>query len=286
MTAQARNIDFLLMGTLHGFFFNPQRPEGLEFIAGPPKPLNVRVAPANPETDGGGLHRGLVCRVLTSRSVAPNLCAFVEQLINRKFERSADSPVSLPLIVRGEVKIDENGHIADGFSVPFELYPTALQTACDDVFRELHDGLERFLKLLRWQQEIDAPHRLFDFEPSLYWRVAEGPYETVGRKRWGGTTTRSPAGIEWSDEDQREFAALWAQPTTEEPLAHELLREAKVALDSSPRSALLLTATALETGVKTHAANLVPDADWLLSKPPHNAWYWSCRLGKAQAPVQ
>jgi hypothetical protein len=54
----------------------------------------------------------------------------------------------------------------------------------------------------------------------------------------------------------------------EEPLAHELLREAAVALAGSPRSALLLTATALETGVKAHAAKLVPHAGWLLSEMP------------------
>ncbi len=267
MTSQERSLDFLLLGTLHGFFFNPHRPEGLEFAAGPPRPLNVSVKPEKPDEDGGGF-RGLQCRVLTQRRVAQNHWTFVEQLINRKFELSAETPVKLPLIVRDEVKIDETGHLANGFSVPFELYPPPLQILCDDVFRELDDGLVRFLKLLRWQQEIDAPHNVFDFRPSLYWRVAEGPYWHVGLKRQGGRPTRSPAGITWSEEDQREFAALWAQPTAEEPLAHELLREAKVALDGSPRSALLLTATALETGVKTHAAKLVPDASWLLSEMP------------------
>jgi hypothetical protein len=176
--------------------------------------------------------------------------------------------MELPLVQRGEIKIDETGHIADGFSVPFELYPPALQTVCDEVFRELRTGLERFLKLLRWQQEIDAPHRVFDFEPALYWRIADGPYRIVGQKRGEGFTARSPAGIQWSDADQREFAELWAQRAAEEPLAHELLREARVALDGSPRSALLLAATALETGVKMHAAKLVPDAGWLLSEMP------------------
>ena len=48
------------------------------------------------------------------------------------------------------------GPTAESFSVPFDLYPSALQEVCDDVFRELREGLERFLKLLRWQQEIDA----------------------------------------------------------------------------------------------------------------------------------
>jgi hypothetical protein len=265
MAAAERNIDFLLTGMLEGFFFNPHRSEGLQFTAGAPNPLNVRVAPAKPDTDGGGFEHGLNCRALASRSVPAKLATFVEQLINRKFEWPDEPLVQLPLVRHGRVQIDATGYIAEGFSVPFDLYPSALQRVCDDVFRELHAGLERFLKLLRWQQEIDAPHRLFDFQPALYWRVAEGPYHHVGRKQRGGSTTRSPAGITWSDEDQRGFAALWAQPAAEEPLAHEPLREAKIALHGLPRSALLLAATALETGVKMHAAKLVPDAGWLLS---------------------
>ena len=256
------------MGTSHGLFFNPHRPEGLQFAAGPPRPLNVSVRPEKPDDDGGGFSHGLNCRALTNRSIAWNNWKFVEQIINRRYEVTADISVKLPWIVRGEVKIDETGYIVDGFPVPFELYPPTVQTLCDDVFRELSDGLVRFLKLLRWQQEIDAPHNVFDFGPSLYWRIAPGSYSHVGLKRQGGNVTRSPAGITWSEEDQREFTELWAQPTAEEPLAHELLREAKVALHASPRSALLLTATALETGVKTHVAKLVPDAGWLLSEMP------------------
>jgi hypothetical protein len=266
MTAEERNIDFLLTGTLEGVFFNPFRPEGLQFTAGPPNPLNVRVAPEKPDSDPGGFQHGLNCRSVTSRSVPTKLANFVEQLIHRKFDWP-DEPL-VPLIEREQVQIDAAGNIAEGFSVPFDLYPSALQEVCDDVFRELREGLERFLKLLRWQQEIDAPHQVFEFEPALYWRVAEGPYWHVGQRRRGSSTTQSPAGITWSNEDQREFGALWAQPAAEEPLAHELLREAKMALQGSPRSALLLTATALETGVKMHAAKLVPDAGWLLSEMP------------------
>lgn len=251
---------------MRSFSFNPHRPEGLQFNAGPPRPLNVSIKPKKPDEDGGGFRHGLECRVLTGRQVPLNQWIFVDKIIKRRFE-AAETSVSLPLIKRGEVKIDESGRIADGFGVPRDLYPPALQGLCDDVYRELNDGLVRFLKLLRWQQEIDAPHSIFDFRPSLYWRVEAGKFWHVGLERQSGTTTRSPVGITWSDEDQREFAALWAQDV-EEPLAHELLREAKAAHDKSPRSALLLAATALETGVKTHLSKLVPDAGWLLSEMP------------------
>jgi hypothetical protein len=86
MTAEERNIDFLLTGTLEGVFFNPFRPEGLQFTAGPPNPLNVRVAPEKPDSDPGGFQHGLNCRSVTSRSVPTKLANFVEQLIHRKFD--------------------------------------------------------------------------------------------------------------------------------------------------------------------------------------------------------
>ena len=237
MATDQRNIDFMLLGMLPGFhfnnpyrfFFNPERPEGLRFEAGPPQSLKLSIKLAKPEQDGGGLSHGLECRAFTSRLVAPKYWTFVEQLIKGRFE-AADTSVKLPLIIRGEVKIDESGCITKGFGVVRDVYPEALQALCDEVFQELNDGLLRFLKLLRWQQELDASHGVFDFEPSLYWRVQDGQFWHVGLKRQPESTTRSPAGITWSDKDQQQFAALWAQREVEEPLAHELLREAKAAL--------------------------------------------------------
>ena len=267
--SRMESIDFLLTGNLSGFFFNPHRRDGLTFTSGPPKPLLLTVRPENPEKDDSGLMFGLRYRVVTTRTVAPEIRTFVKQLINRRFHLVLDSSIKLPLVKNNQVRIDAEGNVAEGFSVPFELYPADLQTLCDDVSRELSDGVLRFFKLLRWQQEIDAPHDVFgDFKPALYWKVSGETYSIVGFRRQGGNTIRSPAGITWTDEDERDFTALWVDPSAEEPLAHELLREAKAALTASPRSALLMTATALETGVKTHIAKLVPDARWLLSEMP------------------
>jgi hypothetical protein len=61
---------------------------------------------------------------------------------------------------------------------------------------------------------------------------------------------------------------LWARIDVVEPLGHELLREAKAAILSSPRSALLIAASAIETGVKMHISKIVPDASWLVREVP------------------
>jgi len=50
----------------------------------------------------------------------------------------------------------------------------------------------------------------------------------------------------------------------EEPLAHEMAREARSLLSSSPRSCIMLAVAAAEYGFKAFAASVVPAAEWLL----------------------
>jgi hypothetical protein len=54
----------------------------------------------------------------------------------------------------------------------------------------------------------------------------------------------------------------------EEPVAHELLREAEDNTGSNPRSALVLATAALEVGVKAYVAALIPDTRWLAFNAP------------------
>jgi len=54
----------------------------------------------------------------------------------------------------------------------------------------------------------------------------------------------------------------------EEPLAHEMAREAKSLLISSPRSCIMLAVAAAEYGFKAFAASVVPAAEWLLLEMP------------------
>jgi hypothetical protein len=54
----------------------------------------------------------------------------------------------------------------------------------------------------------------------------------------------------------------------EEPIAHHLLREAKSLYGANPRSALLIAVAAVEVGLKTLIAELVPAASWLVEETP------------------
>lgn len=261
-------LHFVMIASLRGFIFNPERPNGLAFSAPEPAPVNLTLKPKRADDDGSGLWHGLECRSYVSKAVCHAQFRFAEQLIAGRFELYSGAPIRLPHIEHGEEAIDASGNVRKGFMVPFELYPPDLQLLCDSVRTELRSGIERLIKLLRWQQEIDGPHSVFEYDPSLYWRVEDTgkEYRTIPERRHGGEG-RSPAGIQWDEVDQLEFAALWAT-NANEPLGHELLREAGAVLDGSPRSALLMAASAVEAGVKAHIGRIAPDTEWLLSELP------------------
>lgn len=104
-------------------------------------------------------------------------------------------------------------------------------------------------------------------------------YRSCGEFSW------SLDGVEWKPADDRfsfrieqkyipqwnakveEFVTTSILTSLDEPLAHELLREAAVNRGSSPRSSLVLAVAAAEVGFKQFASKKLPDAEWLLALP-------------------
>ncbi|MCP3393398.1 hypothetical protein NLM27_32085 [Bradyrhizobium sp. CCGB12] len=252
-------MDFLLMGAPAGLRFNPALPGGLHFLD-PISRVEIKL-------DVEGLFRPLVCRAYLSIFVRPSVVRFVSSLLVGRFESYEDMPISLPYVKYGATQIDANGNIAKGFGVPFEMYPPQVQSACDTVEASLLQTVERFLRLLRWQQNIDGPHFLFEGSPSLYWRIEGDAYRHVGL-RVQNSEGASPAGIEWKHDDQADLETLWLDQAADEPLAHELLREAKNIAEHSPRSSFLVATSALEVGTKAYVAHLRPETAWLLAELP------------------
>lgn len=260
------HIEFLLDVWLHGLTFNPGRAEGLSFAAkGPLDDLRISVVPTHPDDDPFGDRRGVTCKIRGSFPASQRERDFIAALLDRRFTPYEGMPFTLPYAKYGQERIRADGQICEGFGLPFEAYPPGLRKLCDHATQVLFEAVARFLKLVIWRLEIDAPP---DFIQShgLYWRVEEGPYHGVGLKRQE-STTRSRVGITWDEEDHAALQALW-DTGAEEPLAHELLREAKTLSDSSPRSALLVLATALEVGVKSYITRVAPQTRGLIDKMP------------------
>jgi hypothetical protein len=194
---------------------------------------------------------------------------FASLLLSGRFDHGTDTALKLPHIINSKEKIDSAGNIRDGYQVAFKYFPTDVQTTCNSVGSRLRGDAERFIKLLRWQQEIDGPHVLFEGLPPLYWNAGGTEYWAVGFPVQG-RSGRSPVGITWDADDHREMQGIWAKADIVEPLAHELLREAKGAMGSSPRSALLIAASAVEAGLKVpdlHSRRGKPFPEWNKLKP-------------------
>jgi hypothetical protein len=68
--------------------------------------------------------------------------------------------------------------------------------------------------------------------------------------------------------DTADFVAIEVLGELDEPLGHQLLREAAVNRKANLRSSLVLAVVAAEVGFKQFASKAFPDTDWILEKLP------------------
>jgi hypothetical protein len=257
------SVHFLLMGGLAQLIFNPALPSSLNF-ADKSTGVEINIRPEKADNSAIG---PLVCRARLSLPAPAGARRFISSLLVGKFKAYNKMPVELPYKRGDRILIDADGSIAEGFGVPFELYPPDVQTLCDSASETLLRRANRLIRLLRWQQNLDGPHWVFASSPALYWHVGGDSYRIVGF-RAQEQIGASPAGIEWNEQDRTDLDRIWNEPSSEESAAHELLREAKVLQEHSPRSAFLIATSALEVGVKAYVSHLSPDTSWLLSELP------------------
>jgi len=268
MSEPSSFIKFLSISSLdESIIFNPGRTTPLTFQCDDP-PIKVSIRSESREGRGFPGIYDLVCRLECEIPVDSNLASFVEGLEREVYVPVPGAPLSVPLELKGKTLIDAEGKIQAGIELFMEHCPPPLEELCNRVLQMLMDQQNRFLRLLRWRQNIDAPHFATAWEPALYFCVTGPSYIITPRRRGAPLTGYSPMGIRWSTNHEDALRNLWVQETLVEPVAHEILREAMYLQESSPRSCLAMTATALEIGVKDHVGRAKPDTAWLLSKMP------------------
>jgi hypothetical protein len=149
----------------------------------------------------------------------------------------------------------------------WDTLPQPLRDFADQVYGELQDAAVRLVRLLRWRLHARGPHRPFvhlerefSFDGTVYYHMPQAVQSFM--------EISSSLNIEEPTHD--EIQRLLADET-DEPLAHDLYREAWEQRFINPRSALVLGIAALETAVKRTITVLAPDAAWLvtsLQSPP------------------
>lgn len=267
-------VSFILLSRLKDIFFNPHRKEPLTFEVLRPSRIRIGIRSTNPPGSFREGFNNLECKSFLELPTSRRCADFVDRLANKIYLPIEGAPVSLPVRVRGEERISAEGRILDGESVPFELYPPEVRELVTSAWESLMSTQARFLRLLRWHQDIDAPPELYDSQPIIYWRSSRSgkgnEHRHVSRPRVhdGGMRLPTPHGIVWDELSEQGLQQLW-ESDSNEPIAHELLREARLlALSGSYRSGLLMAATAIETAVKDHVGKLRPDTHWILQNLP------------------
>lgn len=269
MTTQ---IHFLLMMNLDDYTFNPHRPEGISFTDSEAS-IVVEIISRGKEDDYHFGHRNLELRAKCSCDATQDQIEFVESLIVDKIIKPEKTPIRLPYLIRDEEVVTSEGHVKPGYSPTADFLSKDLEELCISAGVNLEKHAIRFIELLRWIEKAGGPVKIRDSRDQrfgLYWKTTQDQYYGVPWPKQGpfNLTGHGFGGLTWSDEDQKIFAEVWKNKYYQEPLGHQLLREARGIAEHNHRSALLICYSALEVGIKQHISKCVPDAGWLAMHAP------------------
>jgi hypothetical protein len=145
-------------------------------------------------------------------------------------------------------------------------FPEAVQSFGADLRDHLREAAEKAVKLLRWFRGGSDGHNPIGAVGGLAYSVDGNQWRPLSTTAIGNLVIICgiPC-LKMTDEVAAAVADLWG---TEEPLAHELFREAAEQEHKNPRSSLVLSVAAVEVGFKQLVGNLVPDAKWLADNVP------------------
>lgn len=255
------NVSFLLSAKALGMSFDPTPPTELQFEASGTPNCLIRLR----QWDRDNGERALEVQCSAAFEVSEWERDFIAAQLERRYLASATMPLKLPYRINGETHIEADGSMREGFGIPFEFLPPEIQALCGRAREHLTATLSRFIKLLRWEQASPGAHALFEYSPSLYWALGREDYHKHVKAPREDFETSALGGVKWGAEHEERMALLWSSEGVEEPLAHELLREAcYLANGGSPRSALLIAVSAVETGLKNHISRHVKSSGWLV----------------------
>ena len=265
---QDSHIDFVLVAHIEGMHFQPNRPEGIEFTpTGDCGPRFV-LLPADPDGDACGHRSGLVCKVCATYPATKDQALFVDSYNNSKVMLRVADGIALPFQPKDKILIAGDGTYKEGFRPRRHLCPPDIFQLIERVESELASNADRFLKLLRWRQGIDAPGEVVKHR-TLYWRIGDGEYP-IAPPDGPSQAIKIPGmfGIHWDGGYPAALRELWPTTDLTEPLGHTLVREAGALVSESPRSSILIMTAALETAVKMHISRIAPDTAWLMQEIP------------------
>jgi hypothetical protein len=222
--------------------------------------ITLELRPPIPEEEKKGVRRwDSVCVATFTPGPPASVVAILESLtVGRMPPRSTRDPEKYP-------DIPDSGEIPPGLSAPAELLPEFFREWIRKVHRQLHGAKIRTVNVVRWRAALEGPHNPLQSAGSVEW--------SLDGEHWRGMPGSISARL-------GAVSGLTLNPATlavledaiqeghDEPLGHQLHREAWGQFRSNPRSALVIGIAAAEIGFKRLVADLLPGAGWLIEHVP------------------
>lgn len=154
---------------------------------------------------------------------------------------------------------DKAGEIID--FPDFKSLPLDLQKCLQEVYGTLAEKIEIFIRTLCWRFDILEVHHVFNLDvmrfsvDGTHWHLV--PYD-------GPNVEKVEVFLEEFLDKEKRDQVISLVESGGEPLYHELFREAWGQRKSNPRSAIIMSIAAAESGLKQCITHLVPQNSWLL----------------------
>jgi hypothetical protein len=238
-----------------------QVPEPAKFqLQSPPAEVEVRnVQPGDGVPDFWGARH--VALIVSDVQVPEVVAVTLDRLAHG--DLPADVNMTIPPAWTGEPQ-DPLELLRRGKGPMFRDLPETTREALDNAYAAVAGRLVETVKTLRWVLGSENEH--WPFNPWRWeWTIDGTAWNHIPINVTATGSARVVPGM--SDEAARRVETL-VEAGRAEPLGHELWREAWGQVGTNPRSALILGIAAAEVGFKRFAADLVPDAAWLLSELP------------------
>lgn len=219
----------------------------------------------NREVENQGQTKQILhCDLIVEREPPKRAKATLLALLDHKI--LLDDPVQegLPYDSGFGLVIDSSGNFTPKWIVPFDLLPKDAKPWFKQTYSEMSGQIAGFIKQARWLQNASGGHRPFSMV-GIKWSVdgelwSNFPFELD--VRFAGSRSVVVSG------QSHESLINFISSGFTEPVAHDLMREANDLASRTPRSALLIAFSALETGIKTQLVHLMPVAKTLIKNVP------------------
>lgn len=154
----------------------------------------------------------------------------------------------------------ERGNLRKDHIPPAEIMPPAFQDFSSRVNNELTDYAYRTVRVLRWHHDVEGPHNPFGYR-GFFWSFDSTEWHRMPSTLTGKTSALGSLRV---TDAELEAVVHAVASSGDEPLSHQLFREAWLQRSTNRRSALVIGVSAVEVATKECIAALAPDAEWLV----------------------